>query len=98
MIVTTYGSDEFMNLIPDPDEKLAKKLEKYSKKYYELTKDCVADHMLQLHKIICSASLSNGRMRMTVIEQLLKSGMLTLPTEEQKAALTTVLFCDTIPE
>lgn len=98
MIVTTYGSDEFMNLIPDPDEKLAKKLEKYSKEYYELTKDCVADHMLLFHKIICSASLTNGRMRMTVIDQLLKSGVLSLPTKEQKAALTTILFCDTIPE
>ena len=34
---------------------------------------------------------------MTVVEQLLKSGVITLPTEEQKAALTTILFCDTLP-
>ncbi len=98
MLVTAYGGDELMSLIPDPDEKLAKKLEKYNKEYYELTKDCVADHMLPLHRIACKAKWTNGRMRMTVIEQLLKSGMLTLPTEEQKAALSTVLFCDVLPE
>ncbi len=98
MIVSTYGGDEFMSLIPDPDEKLEKKLKKYCKDYYELTKDCVAGHMLPLHKTACKAKWTNGRMRMTVIEQLLKSGILTLPTEEQKAALTTVLFCDVLPE
>lgn len=98
MIVTTYGGDELMNLIPDPDEKLVKKLGKYCKEYYELTKDCVADHMRNLHKIHCNAKWTSGRMRMTVIEQLLKSGVLTLPTEEQKAALTTMLFCDVLPE
>ena len=97
MIVTTYGGDELMNLIPDPDEKIAKKLEKYCKEYYEFTKDCVADHMLPLHKIACKFKWTNGRMRMTVVEQLLKSGVITLPTEEQKAALTTILFCDTLP-
>lgn len=98
MIVTTYSGDELMNLIPDFDEKLTKKLEKYCKEYYELTKDCVADHMLPLHKIYCRSKWTNGRMRMTVIEHLLKSGVLTLPTEEQKATLTTVLFCDSLPE
>lgn len=98
VLVSTYGGDEFMNLIPDPDEKLAKKLEKYNKEYYEITKDCVADHMLPLHKIICRAKWTNNRMRMTVIEQLLRAGTLTLPNEEQKAALTTILFCDTLPE
>ena len=86
-----------MSLIPDPDEKLEKKLEKYCKEYYELTKDCVADHMHNLHKIACKLKWTNGRMRLTVIEQLLKSGVITLPTEEQKAALTTILFCDTLP-
>lgn len=97
MIVTTYGGDEFMNLIPDPDERLEKKLEKYDREYYEITKDCVAAHMLPLHKTVYKTKWTNNRMRMTVIEQLLKSGMLTLPTEEQKAALSTVLFCDTLP-
>ncbi|MBQ2903666.1 MAG: sigma-70 family RNA polymerase sigma factor [Clostridia bacterium] len=98
MIVTTYGGDELMNLIPDPDEKLSKKLEKYNKEYYELTKDCVADHMLPLHKATCRVKWTSGRMRMTVIGQLLESGLLTLPTEEQKSALSTVLFCDVLPE
>ena len=98
MIVSTYGSDEFMNLIPDPDEKLTKKLEKYDKEYFEITKDCIAAHMLPLHRVTSRAKWTNGRMRMTVIEQLLETGILTPPTEEQKAALATILFCDSLPE
>ncbi len=96
-IVTTYGGDEFVNLLPDPDDALKKKLEEFNKKYYEITKDCYAEHMHALHKASCSAIWSVGPMRMTVIKQLLESGVLTMPTEEQKCSLTSILFCDTLP-
>ena len=96
-IVSTYGGDEFVNLLPDPDENLAKKLEEFNKKYYETTKECYAEHMHGLHKASCSAIWTAGPMRMTVIKQLLESGVLTMPTEEQKCSLTSMLFCDTLP-
>lgn len=96
-IVTTYGGDEFMNLLPDPDDKLAKKLEEFNRKYYEITKECYAEHMHGLHKAFCSAVWPSGPMRMAVVEQLLKSGVLTMPTEEQKRSLNSVLFCDVLP-
>lgn len=98
VIVTDYAQKEFLSLIPEPSAELSKKLDGFSRKYYEITKECCAAHILPLHKAVCGFMCSDNRMRMTVVEQLIKSGMLRLPTEEQKKSLTTVLFCDALPE
>ena len=97
VLVSTYVGDDFMNLLPDPDDALKKKLEEYNKKYYEITKECYAEHMHGLHKASCSCAWATGPVRMTVIKQLLESGVLKMPTEEQRKALTTMLFCDVLP-
>lgn len=97
VIVTTYSAKDFFALLPNIDKKLSDKLREFNEKYYELTKDIVSSHMLPLHKSICNFMCSDNRMRATVLEQLIASDILKLPTDEQKCSLNTILFCDALP-
>lgn len=97
VIVTTYSSKEFFELLPATDSELNAELKKFNEKYYELTKNTVADHMLPLHKSACRFMSSDNRMRATVLELLVESDALKLPSEKQKHSLNTILFCDVLP-
>lgn len=98
VIVTTASLKEFVALLPDFEKSLSARLREFNEKYYNITKETVANHLLPLHKEICKFMSSDNRMRVTVLEQLVESGVLKLPTEEQKHSLNTILFCDKLPE
>lgn len=98
VIVTTFSLKDFFALLPCTDEKLSEKLTEFNEKYYELTKNSVSPHIQPLHKASCQFMHSDNRMRATVLEQLVETGVLRLPTEEQKCSLNTILFCDKLPE
>lgn len=98
IIVTTFTSKEFFGFFSKPEKNIFEKLEEFNEKYYNLTKEFVSEFMFPLHKSVCRFMCSDNRMRATVLEQLVESGTLKLPTDEQKYSLNTILFCDKLPE
>lgn len=98
VIVTTYSSKDFFALPPKTGKYLSNECNEFNKAYFELTKETVSAHMLPLHKAMCGLMFSDNVMRAAVLEQLVKTGVLKLPTEKQKYSLNTILFCDTLPK
>ncbi len=96
VIITTFNKKDFLSLLPEMDTNLKEDLELFNEKVYEITKPFCAKHMLAYHKDVCNFSNSDNRMRATVLELLIKNCQLSLPTENQKATLNTIMFCDTI--
>lgn len=99
-ILVYRGSLEaFKQRMPKADDALRKIVRSLGEELYALAKSHYPAHMQELCRVCCmEGGLSNGKLRISVIDRLLEQGVLTLPTEQQKSGLATMLFCDVLPE
>lgn len=67
-------------------------------KVYTLQKDHYPAHMQPLTRIWCSNMLRSNSIRARVLERLVQTGVLQLPSQTQQPGLTTLLFSDVLPK
>ena len=97
VIVSLLSPEEFYSFVPAVDESLANELKSFNKEVFKITKHFCAPHMHDYHKAVCGFASSDNIMRTTVLELLVKNGILKLPKDGQKSALNTILFSDRLP-
>ncbi|MDR0861787.1 MAG: sigma-70 family RNA polymerase sigma factor [Oscillospiraceae bacterium] len=90
-------TDLIMNLPGMTDELRAIGAE-LDREIYELDAPLFPAHMQELCRAWSTDCLSNNATRTRVLEQLLISGVLTLPSENRKNGLCTLMFCDQLPK
>lgn len=98
--IVVYRGDleSFKRRLPEADDALRSIVRSLGEELYALAKPHYPAHMQELCRVVCmEGGLSNGKLRISVIDRLLEQGILTLPTERQKSGLSTMLFCDVLP-
>lgn len=99
--IVVYRGDleSFKRRLPEADDALRALVHSLGEELYALARPHYPAHMQELCRVCCmEGALSNGKLRISVIDRLLEQGILTLPTERQKSGLATMLFCDVLPE
>jgi len=97
MIVTSKSYEEFTNLLPTPSDELQKLADKLDSELYALGKDNFPPHMKELYRQRCSNSFSEQDFVAYVLAELVADGTLKPLSDEQKASVNTIMFCDVIP-
>ncbi len=83
--------------LPGITEELKAVSYEFDQKMFELRSKSYPQHMQKLCKAWCSNCLSHNGTRTRVLEQLLMSGKLKLPSNKQKSGLNTLMFSDILP-
>ena len=88
----------FANAIPEGGEEMAALADELAEEIYKLTRALLPEHMHPLCKAYSKVHFRGNGIRMRVIEQLVADGTLKLPTKQQAAGLSTILWTDVLPE
>lgn len=92
------GNNAFTKKLPGADDELQQLSDQLDQKVYTLQKDHYPAHMQPLTRIQCSNMLTSNGIRARVLEQLVQTGVLQLPSQTQQPGLTTLLFSDVLPK
>jgi RNA polymerase sigma factor (sigma-70 family) len=90
--------NDFAARLPGITDELKAIGDELDKEIYEIERNSFPAHMQKLLRMWTSNRLASNGMAVNVLEQLVESGVLREPTETQKKGLTTLMFCDTLPE
>jgi DNA-binding Lrp family transcriptional regulator len=90
-------SGSFASSFPGLTDELRTIGAEFDREIYGVNKPNFPTHMQELCRALSMNQLSNNPTRTRVLEQLVKSGVLTLPAESRKPGLCTIMFSDTIP-
>lgn len=103
LIVVNDGTDNnflsgsFANALPSITEELKQISDEFDAEMQKITMPLYPKHMKELCKSWTINCLCHNDTRTRVLEQLLQAGMLTLPDENQKLGLNTIMFSDRLP-
>lgn len=95
---TWINANDFTLHLPSITDELKAIGDELDNEMYELMKDNYPPHMRKLHKAWSKNCLASPGIATRVLEQLIASGVLKQPTKTQKKGMTTLMFCDTLPE
>jgi hypothetical protein len=93
-----HTDNAFSKKLPGITEELKVISDEFDTEMYEINKNIYPLHMQKLCKAWTTNCLTHNGITARVIEQLLASGVLTLPTETQKHGINTIMFCDVLPK
>lgn len=99
--IVVYRGEQaaFAARLPEADDALRGITRALGEEIYTLSKPHYPAHMQEFcYAYSMGDGLANNMLRISVIDRLLEQGILTLPTEQQKSGLATMLFCDVLPE
>jgi len=98
MIVTSFSSEEFLNLLPAISEELKVIRKEIGDEIFKIDKPHYPAHMQDLVRTASTNSLASPASRTRVLEQLVTGGTLKPLTENQKHSVNTIMFCDVLPK
>lgn len=93
-----FLSGDFAKAIPAITDELKDISDEFDNEMQKINMPLYPKHMQGLCKAWTSNCMCHNATRTRVLEQLLQTGVLTLPTEKQKAGINTLLFSDTLPK
>jgi RNA polymerase sigma factor (sigma-70 family) len=93
----TAWSNDFARSFPGLTEELRIIGTEFDREIYEINRSNYPAHMQELCRELSKNQLSNNPTRTRVLEQLVKNGVLTLPAENRKPGLCTIMISDTTP-
>jgi hypothetical protein len=87
----------FTSGLPGFTDELRKISAELDREIFAIRKPLYPAHMQELCREWSTDLLSANEVRTRVLEQLVASGVLTLPSEKRKSGMTTLLFSDVLP-
>ena len=90
------GNNAFLNSMPDYPERLIEIGKELSEKMYQLEKPLYPAHM---HRLLQAYSLDcySNRVKIMIIDELLRTKVLRMPSEDQRKGIMTIVFTDMLP-
>lgn len=97
-LLDTSKGEDFISSLPDITDELKDVGDELDKEIFRIRKEMYPKHMQELWRIISTNQLTGNEICTRVLEQLVNSGVLTMPNEEQRAGLSTLMFSDVLPK
>ena len=98
IIVTTYKENELIDILPHKPEALNMIGNELDEELFRVYKKNCPEHKQALCREINKNSLTNGNIRIKVLENLLKKGVLKPVKKNQRKTVNMILFSDRLPE
>ena len=96
-VITTLADKELVSLLPDIPDELRKKYFLLDEEIYNINKTFFPEQMQNLCRAVNHNSLSGGRVRVVILENLLKNGVLKPLKDNQKKTVNMIMFTDRLP-
>ena len=97
IVIVSKTENEFLNILPNMPTKLKRISKELDKEMFELDKILLPEHMHDISQAWNTDILTSSEIRIRILEQLLKNGILKPLTINQKATVNTIMFSDLLP-
>ena len=98
MIVCAASKEEFIAALPEMPEELKELSEQFDDEIYRIEKTLFPAHIQDLVRAWTTNSFARNGIKTHVLEQLFAEGALKPLTDAQKRSVSTIMFCDALPE
>ena len=97
IVVTSYSEEELYALIPDIPEELIERKKVLQDKIYDMSKPYYPSHMQELCYLFCNDIMSSAKVKIIILEVLLRKGILKPLKKKQIRTANMIMFCDRLP-